>query len=80
MKITVKTKREVKEEKITIDDIEPGTVFKYGNGVVGLKLFEKVALLKFSSGEDWFEISDGTMNYHGIEILGRLNEIIVVEE
>jgi len=80
MKITIRSKENI-EEKISIDDIEPGIVFQYGNGVTALKLEnEYVALLKYSYGNDWFEIDNGSMNHHGVKILGRLDEIIVVEE
>jgi len=81
LKITVRPKEKV-ENKMSVSDIAPGMVFEYGNGVIGLKLccFKNVALLKYSSGSDWFKISDGSMDYHGAKILGRLDEIIVVEK
>lgn len=79
MKITIRPKENVKE-KISIDDIEPGEVFEYGNGAIGLKLCEgNAVVLKFSYGGDWFVLSDHSMEYHGMKILGKIDEIIVVE-
>ena len=80
MKITIKPKIKI-EEKITFDDIEPGVVFEYNNGAIVLMLDDnETALLKYSNGDDWFTLDDQSMKHHGTKILGRLDEIIVVEE
>lgn len=80
MRITVKPRKGSEKSK-NIEDLKPGTVFKFGNGVIALKLNDNAVLsLKFSSRRDWLQLSDGSMDYHGVsEILGCLDEIIVVE-
>jgi len=79
LKITIKAYKKV-EDKITVDDVKPGMVFKYDNGITGLKLYDgEVVLLKYSHENNWLKISDGSMDYYGVEILGRLDEIIVVQ-
>ena len=80
LKITIKSKEKI-ENKITLDDIEPGTIFQYNNGPIVLKLeYDRAVLLTYSTGHDWFDLSDGSMDYRDIQILGRLDEIIVVKE
>lgn len=81
LKITVKSEERI-EDKITLDDIKPGMVFEYGDGgPTSLKLRNgKVVLLTYSTGHNWFDLSDESMNYRNIKILGRLDEIIVVKE
>jgi len=75
LKVTVKPKE---EEVVQVSELKPGTVFKFGNGVVALKLcIGKVLLLRFSNGENWFDIHDGSLNQYGATVLGHLVEIIV---
>lgn len=81
MKITIRLKKSKEEiaEKITVNNVEPGTVFKFNNDIVSLKLQDgKVIHLNFWGDE--LILSDDSLNYKNIEILGRLDEIIVVKE
>lgn len=84
MKITIKkNKPEIKG--ICIDDVKPGYVFEIGVGgnyyVKALKLHnDKVALLTYSAGKDWFEMCNNTdWKDYPIRILGKLTEIVVEE-
>lgn len=80
LKIIVKPEKVAKRE-ITLEDIKPGTVFEYDSRVVGLKLKNgEVALLKYSNGNDWFDLAIGYKTESIKRILGYLNEIIVVKE
>ena len=75
LKITVKSQEKT---EIPLDNIKPGTVFRYGNsGPMALKLkYNKVLLLTYSNGDSWFDLNDNSFN-NGIIILGYLDEIIV---
>lgn len=68
MFISVVDKKEQKTKEIKFEDLEPGTVFQFDgeNGPDGkltaLKLQDgKCVLLTFSSGSDWFVLSDGSI-------------------
>jgi len=85
MKITIKGNEKV-EPKITIEDVEPGYVFEIlnsgpfsGGCVQALKLkHDKVVLLNFSDGSDWFEIFDDKSWVDSpVKILGKVTEIVV---
>lgn len=81
MKITIRPKKEVVEKKITLNEIKPGAIFEYDGGVVALKVrYNEVVLLKYTQGDDWFELADGYKTEPVKRILGRLDEIIVVED
>ena len=85
MKITIKGNEKV-EPKITVEDVEPGYVFEIlnsgplsGGCVQALKLkHDKVVLLNFSDGSDWFEIFDDKSWINSpVKILGKVTEIVV---
>ena len=85
MEITIK--ENVKTESIiTNQDVEPGYVFEILDSgslldkkVKALKLMnEETVLLKYSSGNDWFELNDdNSWKDSPVKILGKLTEIVV---
>jgi len=82
MKITVKNK-EPEVKQVFIKDVPVGYVFEIldsGAGYVkALKLWdEKAVLLRYSAGDDWFELKCKTAwEDSPVRILGKLTEIIV---
>lgn len=84
MKITVR-KKEPEIKQVFIKDVPIGYVFEIldsdANYIKALKLWnEKVVLLKYSTGHDWFELKSGSAwKDSPIRILGKLTEIIVEE-
>jgi len=82
MKITVR-KKEPEVKQLFIKDVPVGYVFEIldsGAGYVkALKLWdEKAVLLKYSAGNDWFELLDNeSWSDSPVRILGELTEIIV---
>lgn len=50
------------ETEIKFGDLEPGTVFEFESGIKTLKLQDgKCVHLTFSDSDDWFILSDGSM-------------------
>ena len=61
--------------QISVSELKPGTVYKTKNEVSFLKLEDnKSVILTFATGEDWFCISDGSIedNQPPITVLGHL--------
>lgn len=81
MKITVKPEKVV-EKVISLDEIEPGTVFEYDDATIGFKLVGKeIVLLKFEAdGDDWLELADVYKDRSVKRILGTIDEIVVVKQ
>ena len=77
------TKREAsKEGEYKFEVLKPGTVFRWSNGMVSLKLHQnKCVHLTFSDGDDWFGVSDGSIErmYDTVAVYGMIDEIIVKE-
>ena len=80
MKITIKEKTKV-EPTIIAENVKPGYVFQYigEKELTALKLRDnKIVMLKFSDGDDWFMLKDNTSwNNTPVKILGKLTEIVV---
>ena len=79
------TKREANEKaEYKFEDLKPGTVFKWTNGMVSLKLgpnSNDCIHLTYSIGSNCFGISDGSVerNNKVTEVYGMIDEIIVKE-
>jgi len=73
------TKREPKELEKSFKKIEPGTIFKYEDGVVALKIDgnEAVLLNYLADKSDRFELAKGYKTFAIKRILGKLVEIVV---
>ncbi len=78
MKITVKPGKEVVKQ-ISIKSLVPGTVFKFTDGVTGLKLENGGVVLLTWLGSEWFALADMYLLHPVAEVLGRVDEIIVTQ-
>lgn len=81
MKITIKEKRQRKESKISLQDLEPGTIVDLGS-VKGLVIttvgdVDKDIVLLTNCNDGWFSASGDWKNAPIKKILGKLTEIIV---
>ena len=86
MKITVLEKKK-KEQKLTMAGVQPGYVFEIcscpvGQRATALKLENnKVVMLEYSSGDDWFALKDNTSWVDTpVKILGKISEIVVTPD
>jgi len=80
MKVTVKSTPQ-KKAKIRFEDVKPGEVFEYEDGVVALKLKSNEAvLLAFNDGAFWLGTALARKSESVKKILGILTEIIVEEQ
>lgn len=82
MKITKRIKAEPKkaEPPKLSEDLETGTIFRYENNVIGLKLEDGCVLLKYTSGNDWLATEGLYENVSIAEVLGKIDEIIYTDE
>ncbi len=80
MKITIKPEKEHKDQSIEFRNLEPGTIFEYSVGVVGLKLRGGNAVLLthgIVGTGDCFELAVSYKEEPIKRILGKLVEIVV---
>uniref|UniRef100_A0A6M3J0K7 Uncharacterized protein n=1 Tax=viral metagenome TaxID=1070528 RepID=A0A6M3J0K7_9ZZZZ len=80
IKITKRDKSKEKEYKF--EDLKPGTVFKWTNNEVSLKLENNKCIhLTDCDSDAWFILSDGSIERNNkiTEVYGIIDEIIVKE-
>lgn len=86
MKITIVENDQSEQKEINLQDLEPGTVFEFVGGAIGLAILnvdadqnEAVLLIHGGGGDTWFKLALGFKHAIIEKVIGKLTGITVEE-